>query len=132
VALIDQNVWVTGRPGSVVFHSPDLGKTWEAQPTGQSLPLHALHFYDAQNGWAVGELGTILATADGGRSWAVQRRGGQRAAVLFVHARPSGATSETVAALGAEEGYLTAAVRVTAADPTTADVRHATDAARWA
>jgi photosystem II stability/assembly factor-like uncharacterized protein/tetratricopeptide (TPR) repeat protein len=131
VALVDQNVWVTGRPGSVVFHSADLGKTWEAQLTGQSLPLHALHFRDAQNGWAVGELGTILATTDGGRSWTVQRRGGQRAAVLFVHARPDDAALETVATVGAEDGYLTAAIRVTAADPAAVDYRHAADRPRW-
>ncbi|HEY1379108.1 MAG TPA: YCF48-related protein, partial [Gemmataceae bacterium] len=131
VALVDQHIWVAGRPGSVVFHSPDFGRTWEALPTGQPLPLHALHFHDAQTGWAVGELGTVLATTDGGHTWTAQRRGGQRAAVLFVHARPDRATLETVAALGAEEGYLTAAVRVAAADPATADFKHAADPARW-
>jgi photosystem II stability/assembly factor-like uncharacterized protein len=131
VALVDQHIWVAGRPGTVVFHSADFGQTWETQPTGQSLPLHALHFLDAQTGWAVGELGTILGTTDGGKSWTVQRRGGQRAAVLFVHARPEGAALETVAALGAEEGYLTAAVRVTAADPASADYRHSADPERW-
>jgi photosystem II stability/assembly factor-like uncharacterized protein len=131
IALVDQHVWVAGRPGSVVFHSADFGRTWETQATGQTMPLHALHFCDAMNGWAVGELGTVLATADGGHTWTVQRRGGQRAAVLFVHARPDGAVLETVAALGADEGYLTASVRVTAADPMTADPRRASDAARW-
>jgi photosystem II stability/assembly factor-like uncharacterized protein len=130
-ALIDQHIWVVGRPGSVVLHSADFGQTWEAQPTGQSLPLHALYFLDAQTGWAVGELGTILGTTDGGKNWTVQRRGGQRAAVLFVHARPENAALETVASLGAEEGYLTAAVRVTAADPASADNRHAADPERW-
>jgi photosystem II stability/assembly factor-like uncharacterized protein len=131
VALVDEHIWIAGRPGSVVFHSADFGRTWEPIPTGQPLPLHALHFRDAQNGWAVGELGAILSTNDGGRTWAVQRRGGQRAAVLFVHARPDGAALETIAALGAEDGYLTAAIRVTAADPINADPRHAADAARW-
>ena len=48
VALVDQHVWVAGRPGSVVFHSADFGRTWEPQPTGQPLPLHALHFLDAK------------------------------------------------------------------------------------
>ena len=41
--------------------------------------------------WTVGELGTILATTDGGRTWQVQKRGGQRLAILCVHARPGGA-----------------------------------------
>ena len=131
VSLIDKHIWIAGRPGSVVFHSADFGQTWEMQATGQSLPLHALHFRDAQTGWAVGELGTILGTSDGGRTWTVQRRGGQRAAVLFIHARPERAALETVAALGAEDGYLTAAIRVTSADPANADNRHAADPERW-
>ncbi len=131
VALSGQHIWIAGRPGSVVFHSPDFGQNWETHPTGQPLPLHGLHFIDAQTGWAAGELGTILGTTDGGHTWTVQRRGGQRAAVLFVNARPEGAALETVAALGAEDGYLTAAIRVTAADPASADNRHAADPERW-
>jgi hypothetical protein len=131
VAVLDQHIWVAGRPGSVVFHSADFGLTWEMQSTRQTLPLHALHFVDARTGWAVGDLGTILGTTDGGRTWAIQRRGGQRAATLFVHARPDGAALETVAALGAEDGYLTASVRITAEDPTSADSRHAADPIRW-
>jgi photosystem II stability/assembly factor-like uncharacterized protein len=131
VAHVDRHIWVAGRPGSVVFHSPDLGKTWEAQATGQTLSIHALCFCDSRTGWATGELGTILGTTDGGKTWTVQHRGGQRAAVLFVHSRPEDAALETVALLAADDGYLTASVRITAADPSTADARHAVDPARW-
>ena len=35
--------------------------------------LYATSFPDPQHGWAVGEFGTILATADGGRTWRQQR-----------------------------------------------------------
>jgi photosystem II stability/assembly factor-like uncharacterized protein len=35
--------------------------------------LYALSFPDPTRGWAVGEFGTILATADGGRTWRQQR-----------------------------------------------------------
>lgn len=131
VALVDQHIWVAGRPGSVVFHSPDFGRTWETQFTGQKVPLHSLQFLDAQTGWAVGELGTMLGTTDGGTTWNVQRRGGARAAALFVHARPEDAALETVAALGAGDGYLTASIRVASADPNSADMKAAHDRARW-
>ena len=40
-------------------------------------------FVDERTGFAVGDLGTILATNDGGRTWQVQRRGGERAALLL-------------------------------------------------
>lgn len=110
VAAIGQHLWVVGRPGSVLLHSADGGKSWEVRPTGQRLPLNGLSFVDEDRGWAVGDLGTILNTQDGGRTWQVQRRGGERAALLFLHARPARLPLDTLARLGGEEGYLIAAV----------------------
>ena len=78
VAVHGSHVWAVGRPGSVVFHSADHGMTWEMLKTGQPLPLHAIHFLDEKRGWAAGELGTILGTTDGGKTWTVQRQGGMR------------------------------------------------------
>jgi photosystem II stability/assembly factor-like uncharacterized protein len=124
--------WVVGRPGSLALHSSDRGQTWEVVRTGQPLPLHGLFFIDEQHGWAVGELGTITATADGGKTWQVQRRGGQRAAVLLIHARAAGVPLDAVAQLGGQEGYLCAALRVTASDLTTAALTRSAEGARFA
>jgi tetratricopeptide (TPR) repeat protein len=128
---VGQHIWAVGRPGSVALHSPDLGGHWEVVRTGQPLPLHGLFFRDEQHGWAVGELGTILSTADGGKSWQAQRRGGQQAAVLFVHARATGVPLDTVALVGGADGYLAAGVRVTAPDPATAAVSRAAEGDRF-
>jgi photosystem II stability/assembly factor-like uncharacterized protein len=117
LATAGTQVWIAGRPGSVVLHSPDGGHTWELQKTGQYLPLYGIYFLDGQRGWAVGELGTILHTRDGGRTWQVQRQGGQQAAVLFLMARPGQLPLETIALLGEEEGYLAAAVQGVSATP---------------
>ena len=81
VAVHGAHVWAVGRPGSVVFHSADHGVTWEIHKTGQPLPLHAVFFLDEKRGWACGEMGTILATIDGGKTWTVQRQGGMRSAI---------------------------------------------------
>ena len=108
---VDQNVWIVGRPGSIVLASDDQGVTWKLHKTGQSLPMHGLHFFDAQNGWAVGDAGTILATVDGGRSWTVQRQASKRAAAMFVHANPEQFHVDTLARIGAEQGYLATALR---------------------
>ena len=43
---------------------------WTAQSSGTTNLLQAVWFIDARHGWAVGDLGTSLATADGGTSWA--------------------------------------------------------------
>jgi len=98
--------WLAGAPGSLVFHSPDAGKTWSAQPTGQALPLHALTMLDDQNGVAVGELGTILATSDGGQTWRRQRGGGSRAALLGLFSQPGDIPFELIARAAANDGCL--------------------------
>jgi photosystem II stability/assembly factor-like uncharacterized protein len=116
-----EHIWIAGRPGSLVFHSWDRGKSWEAQRTGQSFPLNSLCFTDESNGWAVGECGTVVQTKDGGRSWAVRRRGGHRAGLLVVTAQAANAQAPsayqlplgTLAVLGGDQGYLTTAVQVT-------------------
>ncbi len=123
--------WVVGRPGSVVLHSGDAGAHWEIQRTHQPLPLDAVYFADDQNGWAVGELGSVLATTDGGKSWKVQRRGGQRSAALFVHARAAGTPLDTIAVVGGQDGYLTTSLRVTGADPAGAAPGRSADAMRY-
>ncbi|MBX9622777.1 MAG: hypothetical protein K2X82_03090 [Gemmataceae bacterium] len=130
VAAVGGHVWVAGRPGSVVLHSGDGGKTWEVQKTGLSAAVQAVYFLNDQTGWLAGEFGTIAGTTDGGKTWTVQRAGGQRAAALFVHAHGRSVPLDSLALLGHADGYLCAAVGVTAADPATADPKRANDPAR--
>lgn len=125
------HIWVVGRPGSAMLHSSDRGRKWQVVVTGQPLPLNAVFFMDEQHGWAVGELGSILATTDGGKTWKPQHRGGHRAAALFVHSRPGKLPLDTMAQLGGEQGYLCCALRVHAADPSSAAPQRASDAQRW-
>lgn len=124
VAVEGTHVWVAGSPGTRIFHSSDDGQTWEAMATGQLAPLHALTFVDPQHGWAAGELGNILATQDGGRSWQVQRSGGERAALVAIFTAPTDVPLELIADLGAAEGYISAVeILCTSAD----DSRNATE-----
>jgi photosystem II stability/assembly factor-like uncharacterized protein len=48
---------------------------WAAQTSGTPEHLRGMHFTDANNGWAVGDSGTIVHTSDGGANWAVQISG---------------------------------------------------------
>lgn len=58
----------------VVLLSDDDGASWrQASQVPVDATLAAASFVDAQAGWAVGHLGTILHTADGGETWTVQR-----------------------------------------------------------
>jgi photosystem II stability/assembly factor-like uncharacterized protein len=49
---------------------------WEwLDPTPAGNDLWAVHFLDANTGWAVGDAGTIVHTSDGGVTWSVQISG---------------------------------------------------------
>jgi photosystem II stability/assembly factor-like uncharacterized protein/tetratricopeptide (TPR) repeat protein len=98
--------WIAGSPGTRVFHTADAGRTWHAFDTGCVVPLRAIAMADDEHGWAAGELGTILATADGGRTWQPQQSGGTRAALLGIFAEPDDVPLELFARLAGNEGYL--------------------------
>jgi photosystem II stability/assembly factor-like uncharacterized protein len=113
VACSGDHVWIAGRPGTVVYHSSDRGKTWEAQRTGQPMPLHAMSFSNDMTGFAIGELGTILGTKDAGKTWTLLRRGGQRTAVMMITAQGQQMPLGSMAMVGGDQGYLTVGVQAT-------------------
>jgi len=58
----------------VVLLSDDDGAHWrQAGKVPVDATLTAVSFADAREGWAVGHLGVILHSADGGETWSVQR-----------------------------------------------------------
>lgn len=130
VSAVGSHVWVGGRPGGFVLHSSDNGKTWEVQKTELPVPINGIQFLTEQIGWMVGELGSIFKTEDGGKSWKIQRAGGQRAAVLCMHASHRSTPLDVVSLLGFGEGYLCVSAAFMSADPATADLKRAGDAAR--
>ncbi|OYW16882.1 MAG: hypothetical protein B7Z55_13660, partial [Planctomycetales bacterium 12-60-4] len=100
-----QQVWVAGSPGSVIWHSSDAGQTWGRHRTGQSLPINKLKFVSDQVGFAVGEFGVMLRTTDGGATWQSLRGAERHAAWLALVPEPRGAAMELVTRLTAEDGY---------------------------
>jgi photosystem II stability/assembly factor-like uncharacterized protein/tetratricopeptide (TPR) repeat protein len=100
------NIWAAGSPGSRVAVSNDNGATWQSFRTGQQLPIEDLVFVDAQRGWAVGAMGMILHTADGGHTWRRQRNFGTRVAILGLFSDPAAAPLEMFARLSGNDGYL--------------------------
>ncbi len=101
-----EKLWVAGSPGTRVFVSHDRGRSFVAFDTASRVPVHGLAFADDRQGIAVGDLGTILVTRDGGETWQVARAGGRRAAVLGLFAEPAAVPWELLARLSAGEGYL--------------------------
>lgn len=105
VAAVGRNVWLAGAPGSVVWHSPDAGQTWQSQATGNATPINSLNFSSPTQGVAVGDMGLILATNDAGQSWHTLRGGGRSAAFATFQARPAKLSPGLYAKYSAEQGY---------------------------
>lgn len=108
LAVRGPKCWIAGSPGTRVFYTPDAGKTWSMFDTGSTVPLRSIQFVDDEHGFAAGELGVILATADGGQTWRRQRGGGSRAALLTIFTEPGDVPLELIARLAGNDGYLTA------------------------
>ncbi|HEY2249787.1 MAG TPA: YCF48-related protein, partial [Planctomycetaceae bacterium] len=98
-------VWLAGNPGSTIWHSPDAGRNWIKQRTGQSIPLARVQFTTDQRGWGVGALGTMLRTNDGGTTWKAVRGGGRRAALMTLVGRGRQVSLGLIAELSGEAGY---------------------------
>jgi len=74
-----KNGWACGYLETII-HTSDGGKTWEKQELEESsekdifaIPgdtnYNGIYFHDANEGWCVGEFGTIYHTTNGGQDW---------------------------------------------------------------
>jgi len=72
-------------------------------------PMHALHFNDTNEGWAVGDWGLIVHTTDGGQSWKRQESGvgNWLGGVQFVDADTGWAIGSAGTILHTADGGLT-------------------------
>ncbi len=116
VAQVGEQVWIAGAPGSVIWHSADNGSHWTTQSTGEKTPLRSLHFTDEQHGVAVGDLGKILVTDNGGETWTAVRGGERRLALLMIHAHPQQVSFGLTAYFSGEWGYRSGVVLLTRRD----------------
>ena len=80
IFFLDENTgWAVGGDGGnypsfisqrEILHTNDGGQTWTHQLNeSHKSPLKSVHFSSFDNGYAVGETGTILHTTDGGSTW---------------------------------------------------------------
>lgn len=88
-ALAGARIVAVGERGLVAV-SDTRGGHWAQSPTPSSVTLTAVRFADAQHGYAVGHAGTVLATADGGRSWTRRLDGARLARIELETARAGG------------------------------------------
>ncbi len=82
VANAGQRLVAVGQRGHIIY-SNDQGKSWTQAKVPTRQLLTAVYFVDAQHGWAVGHDAQILATTDGGETWALQFEDPERESPLI-------------------------------------------------
>jgi photosystem II stability/assembly factor-like uncharacterized protein len=82
VARAGERLVAVGENGRVIL-SDDFGRTWRQASVPVNVLLTQVRFATATQGWAIGHLGVVLHTADGGDTWVTQLNG-VKAAQLFM------------------------------------------------
>jgi photosystem II stability/assembly factor-like uncharacterized protein len=103
IARAGNTLVAVGQRGHVLL-SRD-GKQWQQVEVPVNSMLNRVRFRDADNGWAIGHDATIIATADGGKTWQLQHYDVEGRAlydVLFLE-------GDGLLAVGAYGTYLTSA-----------------------
>jgi len=74
MALAGDRLVAAGERGRIVW-SDDGGQSWLQARTPTSVTLTNIRFVSPREGWAVGQMGVILHTLDGGQDWTLQYDG---------------------------------------------------------
>ena len=127
VAATSKKVWFAGDPGTLLFAvDRDTG-----QASARRLPIQTrinkIHFSDDQNGWAVGAMGCILSTKDGGETWALQRGKNQTAAMLVINTNLQSVGFELFSKYASQDNHLCASVLLSSNQQQYQTLRQATD-----
>lgn len=96
--------WIAGACDQRILHFDAGTGAWDWQTLPVTMPIHSLHFCDSQHGWAVGPLGNVFRTNDGGRQWIWQHRVHDRLAVLIIAANSHDIPSALIGQLAANNG----------------------------
>ncbi len=68
IARAGANLVAAGEHGWILISS-DNGRTWREAPSPTSVTLTRVMFTDAADGWALGQMGVVLQTENGGLTW---------------------------------------------------------------
>jgi photosystem II stability/assembly factor-like uncharacterized protein len=107
VARAGSRIVAVGLRGHIVF-SDDMGQRWTQARVPVSSDLLAVNFPSARHGWAVGQGGVVLHSADAGASWTRQLEGRQAAEMALRHYDQTRAADPAAEALFKREQRLSA------------------------
>jgi photosystem II stability/assembly factor-like uncharacterized protein len=110
LSITDEKIWFAGDPGTFLFSVDRKTGAASASRTPITTRINRLCFLDGKNGWAVGALGTIIATRDGGETWQLQRGEHRRIAMLGVAPNLESLPLELFSKYASEENRICASL----------------------
>ncbi|MDT4842982.1 Ycf48-like protein [compost metagenome] len=84
VTRTGERLVAVGQRGHILY-SDDSGQSWQQAAVPVSADLNAVHFPNAEQGWAVGNDGVILHSTDAGVTWSKQLDGRQIGELVLKH-----------------------------------------------
>ena len=65
-----QQGWIIGYGNGLLLGTTDAGQRWHELARLRPIYFEQVQFVDANHGWLCGEYGTVMRSADGGKTWA--------------------------------------------------------------
>lgn len=100
-------VCAAGSPGSLALQSSDGGASWSARKLPGSVPVSSLCIVGDSTVIAVGALGVIRRSADGGNQWTAVRNGDYRSSVLCLTTNPEDVSFRMLSTISGNDGFRT-------------------------
>ena len=110
IAVSERKICFAGDPGSYLFTIDRISGEAEAFRVPIDTRINKIHFVNDQTGWAVGSLGTILVTIDGGQIWQVQRGDNRRVSIVCVAPNQHSIPFEIYSKYATEEHRICASI----------------------
>ena len=108
LAANNRKLWIAAPSAMSVLSYDGSSNEWLLGTTEDVTRLKRLAFVDSTHGWAVGSLGTVLRTLDGGQTWSRQRGQSSRVALLGLFAQTELIPWELLAGVASAQGYRVA------------------------
>ncbi len=106
VTLAGHRLVAVGERGRIML-SDDSGNSWRQVPVPVSSTLVSVRFATPTLGWAVGQMGVILKTQDGGERWKLVLNGFQAANLLLAEAQADAAKAGPANAVASDSAGQT-------------------------
>ncbi len=112
-ATTETKLWAAGKPGSCLVSVDKQSGAVNIHPTPITSALTRVTFASETHGWAVGDLGIIIATTDGGQTWQIQRGKQTRVGLLSFSFDAAELPLELLAEYACEDDVLCGTVGMT-------------------